>query len=106
MSDYNDDPMYVIVYCNEGPDQGLVYLSRPLAGDEKMVARTFADEVANTLGLAISEPNGHIPNCSGDIRVEFLDHKPRIEAVADYGDRYQGSTRIWSGESYYFEQEG
>lgn len=92
--------MHVVVYCNEGPDAGLVYLSRALADDEVMSERRFADEVAGNLGLDIDESNGHIPNCCGDIRVEFIDHEPSMD-----GERYQGSVCIWSGESYYFERE-
>ncbi len=92
--------MHVIVYCNEGPDSGRVYMTRELADKELLVARTFADRVAFSLGLEIEEPTGHIPNCSGDIRVEFIDHEPRI-----VGEHYQGSVRIWSGESYYFVVE-
>ncbi len=93
--------MHVIVYCNEGPDAGLVYLTRELGGEELLVARTFADQVAHDFCVDIAEPSGHIPNCCGDIRVEFLDHAPNV-----VDERYQGSTRIWSGESYYFAQEG
>jgi len=92
--------MWVIVYCNEGPDSGLVYMARKLADEELLVARTFADHVADSLGVEIDASSGHIPNCCGDLRVEFIDHKPRIS-----GERYQGSVRIWSGESYYFASE-
>ncbi len=90
--------MHVIVYCNEGPDSGLVYMTRRLPDHEPLVAREYANQVAASLGTAIADPSGYIPNCCGYIRVEFLDHEPRI-----VGERYQGSVRIWSGESYYFE---
>jgi hypothetical protein len=93
--------MHVIVYCNEGPDTGLVYLTRELADEELLVERTFADRVASDLGLELEAPSGHIPNCCGDIRVEFMGHAPNV-----VDERYQGSTCIWSGESYYFAQEG
>ncbi len=58
-----------------------------------MDARAFADEYANSLGFEIDEPSGYIPNCSGDIRVVFL---------PDPTNR----AHIWSGESFYFKQEG
>lgn len=90
--------MYVIVYCNKGPDQGAVYLTRPLDGHEILDTGTFAAVVADQLGWSIAEPTGHIPNTCGDIRVEFLDHEPDIVA-----GRYQGSVRIWSGASFYFQ---
>lgn len=92
--------MYVIVYCNEGPDSGLVYLTRELEDDELLVTRTFADEVANMLDSDIAPNTGHIGNSAGHLRVEFTDHKPNV-----INERYQGSTRIWSGESYYFASE-
>jgi len=89
--------MWVIVYCNEGPDSGLVYMTRRLADTELLSERPIADRVAASLGFLVADPGGHISNCSGDIRVEFLDHEPLI-----INERYQGSVRIWSGESYYF----
>ncbi len=89
--------MYVIVYCNEGPDSGLVYLSRKLGDDELLVERGFADQIAAQRGVEIDEPSGHIGNHCGHLRVEFIDHEPNI-----VDERYQGSTRIWSGASYYF----
>lgn len=92
--------MHVIVYCNEGPDQGMVYYSQALSDDDKLEGRAFAERVANSFGLELAAPGGYIPNCCGDIRVEFTDHVPNV-----IGERYQGSTCIWSGESYYFERE-
>ncbi len=92
--------MHVIVYANEGMDQGYVYLNRPLSDDEIMNERRFADEVANMLESDIDDSPGHIPNCCGDIRVEFVDHEPNV-----VDERYQGTTRIWSGESFYFKRE-
>ncbi len=92
--------MFVIVYCNEGFSSGYVYLCRELADDEIMCERTFADQVAATYDQTIAESDGYIPNCSGDLRVEFMDHEPKI-----VNERFQGATRIWSGESFYFERE-
>lgn len=98
--------MNVIVYANEGMDQGYVYLNRALADDEVMDERKFADEVAAQLDREIDNSDGHIPNCCGDIRVEFIDHEPNIERDTHNDcDRYQGSTCIWSGESFYFKRD-
>jgi hypothetical protein len=91
--------MNVIVYANEGMDQGHVYLCRALADDEIMDERRFADEVATSYDTEIADPDGYIPNCCGDVRVEFVEHDPVI-----VDERYQGSTCIWSGESYYFKR--
>jgi hypothetical protein len=92
--------MRVIVYANEGWDQGLVYLYRALDDDEIMDARRFADEVARSRDMEIDESDGYILNCSGDLRVEFIEHEPNI-----VNERYQGSVCIWSGESFYFKHE-
>ena len=90
--------MYVIVYCNEGMDSGYVYLCRELADDEIMDARRFADQVAESLEQEIDDSDGYIPNCCGHIRVEFMDRVPNVQ-----GERFQGATCIWSGESFYFK---
>lgn len=92
--------MWVIVYANEGWDQGLVYLCRKLSDDETMDERRFADEIARSYDREIDESPGYIPNCSGDIRVEFMEHEPRV-----IDERFQGATCIWSGESFYFKRE-
>jgi hypothetical protein len=92
--------MHVIIYCNEGMDQGHVYLARELADDELMDERRFADQVADMFECEIDESGGHIPNCCGDLRVEFLNGEPNI-----VGERYQGSVCIWSGESFYFKRD-
>lgn len=98
--------MWVIVYANEGMDQGMVYLRRQLADDEILDERRFADEIAANRDCEIADPDGYIPNCSGDIRVEFTDHEPAIERDAHNDcDRYLGSVCIWSGESFYFKRE-
>jgi len=81
--------MYVVVYS---PRTDEVYLERELDGEEIMDERVFADFVADMFGVEIEESDGYIPNCSGDIRVEF---RP---------DR-DNPTHIWSGESFYFKRE-
>lgn len=93
--------MHVIVYCPEGPDAGTVYLNRKLDDQETLNARRIAERVAASLGFELAKPTGHIHNNAGDIRVEFLDGEPNV-----VDERYQGSIRIWSGESYYFASEG
>ncbi len=84
-----EDKMWVVVY---DPSSGEVYLERELADDEIMDERTFADQVADSFGVSIDESDGYIPNCSGDIRVEFRPDK-------------DNPTHIWSGESFYFKSE-
>ena len=84
-----DNPMTVIVYS---PATDEVYLQRELGDTELMDERVFADQVADMFGVDIDDSNGYIPNCSGDIRVEF---RPDVD----------NSTHIWSGESFYFKSE-
>lgn len=81
--------MHVVVYC---PNTGDTFLERELAGDEVMDARTFADEVADQYGTEIDDSDGFIPNCSGDIRVEFREDPTN-------------PLHIWSGESFYLKAE-
>lgn len=92
--------MWVIVYCNDGYDSGMVYLCRKLADDEIMNARTFADEIARQFDREIDDSVTEILNCFGDLRVEFMDYKPKIQR-----GHFQGATCIWSGESFYFKSE-
>lgn len=81
--------MYVVVYS---PSDESVYLSRELGDAEYLDARAFADEVADQLGVKISEHSGYVPSCCGDIRVEF---RPDPDNAG----------HIWSGESFYFASE-
>jgi len=81
--------MTVIVYS---PSTDEVYLQRELGDTEVMDARVFADQVADMFGVDIDDSDGYVPNCSGDIRVEFL---PDVD----------NPTHIWSGESFYFKAE-
>ena len=84
-----EESMTVVVYS---PESDEVYLSRVLGDEEIMDADIFANQVADMFGVEVAESNGYIPNCSGDIRVEF---RPDSD----------NPTRIWSGKSYYFAQE-
>ena len=81
--------MLVVVYS---PQTNEVYLSRELTDDEIMDERFFADMVAGWYGVEIDDSDGYIPNCSGDIRVEFR-RDP------------ENSVAIFSGESFYFKDE-
>ncbi len=56
--------------------------------DPDQYAERFADES----GFEIDDSDGYIPNCSGDIRVEFRPDK-------------DNPCHIWSGESFYFKAE-
>lgn len=82
--------MHVVVYS---PETNEILLSRELGDDEIMDEIIFAREVADSLGQIVDESdNGYIPNCSGDIRVEFR---------RDPGN----DVCIYSGESFYFLME-
>lgn len=78
--------MFVVIYR---PDTDEVLMQRRMGPYEKMDTRKFADQIADMYDAEIANPNGYIPNCSGDIRVEF---RPRRD----------DNTCIWSGESFYF----
>lgn len=82
------DTMYVVVYS---PATEEVYLERELGDDEVMDERVFADQVADMFCAEIDDSDGYIPNCCGDIRVEF---RPDLN----------NSWYIWSGESFYFKR--
>ncbi|WP_062353842.1 hypothetical protein [Pseudoxanthomonas mexicana] len=79
----------VVVSINEGPSQGLILLQRPLADNDALDLRGVADEVAQSRGQAIDEQDGGVPDCAGDIRVEFR-HDP------------DNTVSIFSGRSFYF----
>ena len=81
--------MFVVVYS---PQTNEVYLSRELTDDEIMDERIYADMVADWYDMEIDDSDGYIPNCSGDIRVEFR-RDP------------ENSIAIFSGESFYFKDE-
>lgn len=80
--------MHVII---ESPAGTEVY-RRELADSEVMDCREFADKYADSVGATISDESGHIPNCCGDVRVEF---RPDPE----------NHVHIWTGESFYFAPE-
>ena len=81
--------MFVVVF---NPESNEVYLSRELTDDEIMDERIYADMVADWYDMEIDDSDGYIPNCSGDIRVEFR-RDP------------ENSIAIFSGESFYFKDE-
>jgi hypothetical protein len=81
--------MFVVVY---NPETNEVIYQRRMGPNEIMDARKFADKIADDYETEIAEPDGYIPNCCGDIRVEF---RPR----RDHGEH------IWSGKSFYFKRE-
>jgi hypothetical protein len=79
--------MFVVIY---EPSTDVLLYSRRMGPNEIMDARKFADMIAAEYDREIDDSDGYIPNCSGDIRVEF---RPR---------RNDGVV-IWSGESFYFK---
>lgn len=81
--------MHVVVF---NPSSDEIYVSRELQDNEIMDERIYADMVADSFGVEIDDSDGYIPNCSGDIRVEFR-RDPDNHVV------------IYSGESFFFKQE-
>ena len=79
--------MFVVIY---EPPSGIVLYSRQLQHDELLDERSFADYIAAAYDRQISNAKGYIPNCGGDIRVEFRE---------DPND----GTVIRSEESFYFK---
>lgn len=81
--------MFVVVYS---PSTNERYLCRRMGPYEKMDLDKFARQVADEFDAEIDDSDGHIPSCSGDIRVEF---RPRRDV----------EWHIWSGQSYYFKRD-
>ena len=81
--------MFVIVY---NPNTNDVYYQRRMGPNEKMIERKFADQIAAEFDATIADSDGYIPNCCGDLRVEFR------RSLKD-------ECCIWSGESFYLETE-
>ena len=69
----------------------MTLLSRRLHGDELLCEHNYALAYAVSIDRELDESGGHIPSCSGDIRVEF-----REDADNDF--------HIWSGESFYLAE--
>jgi len=80
--------MYVVIY---EPSSGEVVYQRALGDEELMDERKFADEYAASIDMQIDESDGYIPNCCGDIRVEFRQDP-------------ENAVIIWSGQSFYFKE--
>ena len=82
--------MYVKAYK---PESGKVYFLRELAGDEIMDAQAFADQIAQDyFDSRIDDSGGFIPNCCGDIRIEFMEDP-------------ENDVHIWSGESFHIKED-
>lgn len=81
----------VVVYIPEGPQAGEVLLQRPVEPNEAMDARAIAQSVADEQEQELADSDGHIPNCGGDLRVEFR-RDPDNSVV------------IFSGESFYYRR--
>ena len=83
------ETFWVVAY---DPTSDEEHMRRALGPDEVMDEDVFADQVADTLGVDLDTSDGYIPNCSGDLRVEF--RRDPDNAVV-----------IWSGKSYFFVRE-
>ncbi len=82
--------MFVVIYEPENGDA--IVMQRRMGPYEIMDARKFAESVALQWDMELDDSPGYIPNCSGDIRVEF---RPRRDVA----------WHIWSGESFYFKRD-
>ena len=81
--------MFVVVYEPENRDN--VLFCRRMGPHEIMDPRKFADAIASEYDQEIDDSDGHIPSCSGDLRVEFRPRK-------------NDAFHIWCGQSYYFKR--
>lgn len=81
--------MFVVVY---NPETNETLYQRRMGPYENLDLDRFAEMVADWSECTLDDADGYIPNCSGDIRVEFRPHR-------------DNSTVIWSGKSYYFTPE-
>jgi hypothetical protein len=82
--------MFVVIY---EPETDILLYQRRMGPNEKLDLDKLIDWYAQTIDRDIDhEPTGHIPNCCGNIRIEF---RPR----RDIG------WHIWSGRSYYFKRD-
>jgi hypothetical protein len=82
--------MFVVIYQPENNDR--VIYQRRMGPNEKLDLDRFALIGAIECEAELDTANGHIPNCCGDIRVEFRPHR-------------DNGLHIWSGQSYYFKRE-
>ena len=81
--------MFVVIY---EPSSDIMLYSRRMGPNEELDLDKFAHMIAERSDREIDRSPGYIPNCSGDIRVEF---RPRRD----------DGTVIWNGRSYYFKSE-
>ena len=82
--------MFVVVYEPENGDA--VLYQRRMGPNEKLDLDRFAKLVADMFDADLDESDGHIPNCCGDMRVEFRPYR-------------DNAFHIWTGRSYYFKRE-
>ena len=81
--------MFVVIY---EPETNVTLYSRRLSPTEIMDESKFANQYAASVDREIDKSDGFVPNCSGDIRVEFRNQRDK-------------GTVIWSGESFYFKRD-
>lgn len=81
--------MFVVIY---NPQTNEEYFSRRMGPNELLDPYPFAKMMADMFDTTLALPNGYIPSCSGDIRVEFRRERKNDKV-------------IWSGDNYYFDRE-
>jgi hypothetical protein len=78
--------MHVII---ESPT-GTEVERRELGPDEILDCEVFAATYADQCGAELSTEPGHIPNCCGDVRIEFREDP-------------DNHVHIWAGQSFFFK---
>lgn len=84
--------MWLIIFRPECGDE--IEVRRKLGPDEPIDAEHHAREWCDNAGVELDDDfdSGYIPNCCGDLRVEFRDDP-------------DNSVHIWTGQSFYFKHE-
>ena len=80
--------MWLIIECPVGEEVARRQLPEDYVLDEDIYATQYADMI----GVSLATNDGYIPDCCGDLRIEFREDP-------------DNTVHIWSGQSYYFAEE-
>lgn len=83
--------MFVVITDPSGWTPAPLY-QRRLGPNELLEPIDYGRRYAESIDCRIDESPGHVPSCSGDIRVEIK-------------RKLTDDVCIWSGESFYFAQQ-
>lgn len=81
--------MFVIAYNPETSEQ---FMTRRMGINEKMDEDVIAARIAASVGASLDTSGGYIPNCCGDLRIEF---RPSLK----------NETHIWGGKNFFFKRD-